>query len=312
MLNPDVMRRVVLAVVINAISLAVLGRTALLCDNIDGESRKEEIRTLAKTIALIKTMNVKSELLFDTKLSVLKMKPEARRTVKALRGRNLTLSDGLYSLRKELDYLLRSSESKSSEYCFCEVDSAGNLQHRNIPIILQQIGSSTFDGNLYVTVNKKGRIEDVKVVSEDLHRLPERLDDCFKPGDNRDRRFLLDWIARLQTLLITHDMDGMRDYLKGVLLVSVKDSSIVYDRKECDMFLLDSAFFPYDVDIRNHPNEKYCMVSMKVGAMSSDRTEIYNILVIVDFRLSGKPYPLVFAWIEPNVGNLDFNNIRLR
>lgn len=304
------MKRILLIVPLSIISLAVFGQTGLLNDD-NRCFRKEEIRTFKKTIALMKTVNIKSDFWFNAKLSMLKMKPETKVTIKALRHKNLVLSDGFCFLQKNLEYLKSSSEKEISEYSFCKEDNAGNLQLRNIPIKFQLSESTAFDGNLYVTVDKKGSIEEIKVVSGDLQKYSEQLDSCFYSNDSRNRQFLFNRIACLQTQLFIHDMEGIKHSHDDALWISVKDSLTTYGIKNCDMFLLKGIFMPHDVEIRKHIGGRYYRVSMKVDAVASYQTDNNEIVVFWDLLDSDNPCPLVFAWIGKNDKTIHFNDLPL-
>lgn len=291
--------------------LVMLGQWGLLFAKTDKNLRKEEIKALSRTITIMKIMNINSKLLFEAKLSMHRMSPKVRSMVRTLRYKNIMLNDGIVSLQGRLDYLRSFPDRDSSlETLFCRKDAAGNLQLSNVPIIFQYSDSAIFNGNLLVTVNKRGHIGDLKVVSENFDMLDKLFDGCQIPDNSCQRQLLSDWVGKLQTFLFLHDTESIKKYLNCALWVSVNNSTMVYGMENCDMLLTENVFFPYDVNMSKHPSGKYYIMTVKLHSISLGCIQKKCVHVIWDFRLPDNPCPLVFVCSDSELES--FNEIRLR
>lgn len=304
------MKHFLLLVIICCLCLDVTARTGILYDNV-GHHRKEEIRTMKKTKALVSALNTKSGLMFKAKLALLSIEPDTRGTINALRKCKLPIKWDICTLKDDFQSLKFSTKEIISEYQYCKENSLGNLQFRDVKINVQYPNNNIFIGNFYVTIDKKGKTVDVFLVSEDLHKMFESLDDGLDSEESNKRLLLLNWMGKLQTQLIIHNLESIKEAFTGALWISKNNSQTTYGMENCRTSMSEDALLPYNVDIHKHLGGRYYRTSMKVDRVSSDKSENNEIVIFWDLGDTAFPNPLVFAWIGENEKTIQFNDLPL-
>lgn len=300
------MKRIFLVVISFFLSLGIHAQAEMLLDS-NRCSRKDMIRTMKKTKALISALKTKSDLLYNVKLSMMRLKPDVKRTLKSFRQCDLQVNWDDCTLWDDLHNLENTTVKEFLEYQNCKKDSLGNLQLWIRNVSIKYHDNNSFTGGLNVTVDDKGKIVNTNFVSEDFYELAEQYNRIFDSEDSNSRQFLLNWVGELQTKLIVHNIGDFVESFNEALWLT--ENTL---RKAIYMELLSKLMLmPCDIDICKDRSGNYYRISMKVNIISYYAVDSFDIVAFWDFRNREKPCLLSFGMIGKNEKTINFSDLPL-